>query len=194
MRALTLLFIALFTVALAAPATAAVFLNGVNIDGVHGQNFENCSVQIDDKGNVHITAKGYEIHAVQAKQTPTPPPPPPVTKSYFLVAETPKGDSQYDVDVFINSVFVKRILSTEKQLTLEVTKYMVLGKNIVHFTAVKNLKEGRKSLMASDALTINIGEGTQTPKTIVLDSVLVEYVRTAAEVINFDGDVVFTGR
>ena len=194
MRALTLLFIALFTVALAAPATAAVFLNGVNIDGVHGQNFENCSVQIDDKGNVHITAKGYEIHAVQAKQTPTPPPPPPVTKSYFLVAETPKGDSQYDVDVFINSVFVKRILSTEKQLTLEVTGYLVLGKNIVHFTAVKNLKEGRKSLMASDALTINIGEGTQTPKTIVLDSVLVEYVRTAAEVINFDGDVVFTGR
>ena len=91
-------------------------------------------------------------------------------------------------------MFVKRILSTEKQLTLEVTKYMVLGKNIVHFTAVKNLKEGRKSLMASDALTINIGEGTQTPKTIVLDSVLVEYVRTAAEVINFDGDVVFTGR
>ncbi|HEY1098738.1 MAG TPA: hypothetical protein VGF99_07410, partial [Myxococcota bacterium] len=113
----------------ALPASASVFLNGVNIDGVTGQSFENCAVQIDEKGNIHITAKGYEIHAVQPKAPtpPAPPPPPPVTKSYFLIAETAAGDSQYDVDVFINSVFVKRVLSTDKQITIEVSKYLVKG-------------------------------------------------------------------
>jgi len=191
MRALTLMFILLSSL----PASASTFLNGVNIDGVANQTFENCTVSIDDKGNVLITAKGYEIHAVQPKPTTpkAPPPPPPVTKHYFLVADT-EGDSQYDVDVFINSVFVKRILSTDKQLTLEVSKYLVGGKNTVHFTAVKNLKEGRKSIKPEHALKIHLGEGTQTPETIVLDQVLVEYIRTAAEITNFDNDVALTGR
>ncbi len=191
MRVLTLLLLSL---AVGAPAMASTFLNGVNIDGVNNQSFENCTVRIDEKGNILITAKGYEIHAVQQKPTTTTPPsPPPVTKHYFLVAEA-DGDSQYDVDIFMNSVFVKRVLSTDPQLTLDVSKYLVTGKNTVHFTAVKNVKEGRKSINASHALKIHVGEGTQTPETIVLDQVLVEYVRTAAEIANFDNDVVLAGR
>ena len=36
----------------AAPSGAkSVFLNGVNIDGVTNQKFENATVVIDDKGN-----------------------------------------------------------------------------------------------------------------------------------------------
>jgi hypothetical protein len=184
-----------FVVLFAAPASASVFLNGVNIDGVTNQTFENCTVTVDDKGNVLITAKGYEIHQPTAATAPVAPPkPPPVTKHYFLVAETALGDSQYDVDIFINSVFVKRVLSTDAQLTLEVSRFLNVGKNTVHFTAVKNLKEGRKSLSAEHALRIHVGEGTQTPETIVLDQVLIEYARTAAEMTNFDHDVVLTGR
>ena len=191
MRVITLLFLLLS----ALPASASTFLNGVNVDGVTNQTFENCTVSLDDRGNVHITAKGYEIHAMQPKTlTPqTPPPPPPVTKHYFLIAEA-EGDSQYDVDVFINSVFVKRILSTDAQLTLEVSKYLVSGRNTVHFTAVKNLKEGRKSIKRQDTLKIHLGEGAQTPETIVLDQVLIEYMRTAAEITNFDNDTALTGR
>lgn len=183
-------------VLLSLPASASVFLNGVNIDGVTNQTFENCTVTVDDKGNVLITAKGYEIHQPAAATTtpPAPPKPPPVTKHYFLVAETALGDSQYDVDIFINSVFVKRVLSTDAQLTLDVSKFLNTGKNTVHFTAVKNLKEGRKSLSPEHALRIHVGEGTQTPETIVLDQVLIEYARTAAEMGNFDNDVVLTGR
>jgi hypothetical protein len=192
MRAICL-FVSL--VLLSLPASASVFLNGVNIDGVTNQTFENCTVTVDEKGNVLITAKGYEIHQpTAATAPPAPPKPPPVTKHYFLVAETALGDSQYDVDIFINSVFVKRVLSTDAQLTLDVSKFLTVGKNTVHFTGVKNLKEGRKSLSAEHALRIHVGEGTQTPETIVLDQVLIEYARTAAEMGNFDNDVVLTGR
>jgi hypothetical protein len=192
MRALCLFAL---LVLLSTSASASVFLNGVNIDGVTNQTFENCTVVVDDKGNILITAKGYEVHQpAPTTAPPTPPKPPPVTKSYFLIAETALGDSQYDVDIFINSVFVKRVLSTDAQLTLDVSKFLNTGKNTVHFTAVKNLKEGRKSLSAEHALRIHVGEGTQTPETIVLDQVLIEYARTAAEMGNFDNDVVVTGR
>src|SRR5512138_2694199 len=45
----------------AAPASAAVYLNGVNIDGVVGQRFDNCTVVIDERGNVRIEARGYAV-------------------------------------------------------------------------------------------------------------------------------------
>ncbi len=55
---------------------ASIFLNGVNIDGIVGETFKNCTVQIDGKGDVYITAKGYQIQAVggggNATSTPVP--------------------------------------------------------------------------------------------------------------------------
>src|SRR5512145_2615325 len=62
----------------AAPASAAVYLNGVNIDGVVGQRFDNCTVVIDERGNVRIEAKGYAVKvdggdAGQGSRTQPPP-------------------------------------------------------------------------------------------------------------------------
>ncbi len=67
----------------ALPAGAAsIFLNGVNIDGIVGETFKNCTVQIDGKGDVYITAKGYQIQSVggggTATSTPVPTNPAPV--------------------------------------------------------------------------------------------------------------------
>src|SRR5512133_823644 len=62
MRALALLLAAgLAGAATPAAGAPSVTLNGVNIDGVTGQRFENCTVVIDERGNVHITAKGYAV-------------------------------------------------------------------------------------------------------------------------------------
>ena len=41
---------------------ASVFLNGVNIDGVTNQKFQNCNVEIDQFGNVKIMAKGFAVN------------------------------------------------------------------------------------------------------------------------------------
>ena len=68
-------FAALSTPALAGPTLS---LNGVVIDGVTDQKFENATVLIDAVGNVYITVKGYLV-----KGDPAPPPatvrPPPAT-------------------------------------------------------------------------------------------------------------------
>src|SRR5512140_2605165 len=97
-----------------APALAApsLTLNGVAIDGVTDQRFENCTVVIDAQGNIHIQAKGYAVRT-SGDEPRTPPiepqhagsgggisPRPPgtvgvgagpgagkVTRRYFLAAE-----------------------------------------------------------------------------------------------------------
>lgn len=181
------------------PAQAvSVYLNGVNIDGVTGQSFENCSVSIDEKGNVLITAKGYEVQRQTpnaAKATTAAAPATPVTKHYFLVTETSApGKVQYDVDIFVNATWIKRIAANDGQVILDISKHLRQGKNTVHFTAVKNLKEGRKSVSAGDYLKIHVGEGSMGGNNVMIDNPLIEYTRTAAELDNVDQEFTITGR
>ncbi len=177
-------------------ALGAVFLNGVNIDGVVNQTIEGCTVKIDEKGNILITAKGYQVQA----STPTPQPAPaaaaaePVTKQYFLVSDMTAVGAQYDVDVFINSVWVKRVAAKDQQVILDISKHLRKGKNKVHMTAVKNLKEGRKSMSPNDWLKLHIGEGSVSDDNVMIDNPLLEYTRTAAEVETFENEFDVVGR
>lgn len=181
-------------------AQAAVFLNGVNIDGVVNQTFENCTVKIDEKGNILITAKGYEVQAPGTTPPPAPPTPTtpafePVTKQYFLVTDmsTP-AHAQFDVDIFINQVWVKRINATDGQVIVDISKHLHKGKNAIHFTATKNIKEGRKSVSPAHYLKLHVGEGSVSGNNVMIDNPLIEYTRTAAEMGTFDDDLVITGR
>ena len=73
------LALCLAAVALVAPRPAAavptVTLNGVPIAGVTSQTFENCTVVIDEKGNIHIQAKGYAVRSAagDAPRSPVEP-------------------------------------------------------------------------------------------------------------------------
>ncbi len=180
-------------------AAASIFLNGVNIDGAVNQTIENCTVKIDDKGNVLIIAKGYEVRptAIPTVASPKPmaPPPEPVTKQYFLVAQTSTPAlAQYDVDVFINHVWIKRVTAAEAQLVLDVSKHLHKGANVVHFTAKKNLGDRRKSEAAEHSLMLHLGEGSIVDNNVVIERPLIEYVRTAAEVDAYDDDIVIVAR
>lgn len=184
-----------------APAASAkgpsVFLNGVNIDGVTNQSFNNVKVEIDAKGNVLITAKGYEVQKVGTKGPSRAPAATtaPVTKRYFLVSETTvPGAPQYEVDIFINSVWVKRISHKEAQNVVEVTKHLRQGKNTVHFSATKVMKDGRTSTSPTHALKILLGEGNMGGNNVMIDNAIIEYERTAAETKNFTDEFNVTGR
>lgn len=183
----------------AAPASAkgSVFLNGVNIDGVVNQKFENVTVTIDDKGNLLITAKGYEIQAT----TPVVKPPTPavdagpVTKRYFLVSETAGlGLAQYDIDVFINSTWIKRISSNDPQAVVDISRWMKKGKNTVHFAATKVMGAERKSSSPAHYLKIYIGEGNMGGNNVMIDNALIEYKRDASEMGNFADELPIEGR
>jgi hypothetical protein len=182
--------------ALAAPTVAkSVFLNGVNIDGVVNQKFENATVVIDDKGNVLINVKGYEVQTVTPKPVTPPVDAGPVTKRYFMVNEASgPGLAQYDIDVFVNSVWIKRVSSNDAQNVLEITKYLKRGKNVVHFTATKALTESRKSASPAHYVKIYIGEGNMGGNQVMIDNPLLEYKRDASEMQTFSDDYSIEGK
>ena len=199
---------------------AATFLNGVNIDGLRSQSFEKCkTIQIDDRGDVHLDCPGYEVQApapqaqapvtqapapapiVPAAPTPAvaqssvgaPPPATAISKHYWLVSEENPG-AQYDLDVFVNSKWVRKIKAGEPQIVLEVTKYLTPGPNKVLFAATKHLEAGRKSASPAAFLKITVGEGEAGGNTVMIDNPLVECKRTAAETDNVNEEFIMQAR
>ncbi len=177
---------------------AGVFLNGVNIEGVTSQKFENCTVVIDEQGNVLITAKGYQVETVspaKAQAKPEAEVTGPVSRRYFLVSETSApGMTQYDIDIFINAVWIKRISHDDSQTVLEISRHLKKGKNVVHLTATKNLGGARRSASPQHYLKVIIGEGNMGGNNVMIDNAIIEYTRTAAEMKNFSEDFQVTGR
>jgi hypothetical protein len=165
----------------------SVFLNEVNIDGVVGQHFDNCAIDIDAQGNVHITARGYKVEVQKPQQATPPPPQTAVSKRYWLVTENRSpGMDQYDIEVLINNQTVKKIASKDESVYLEITRYVHAGDNSVYIIAKKNLDGGqRRSTSPYHSTRVIIGEGTVNEKTIVIDKQLLDYRRNAGETQNF---------
>jgi len=207
MRPLALL-LALAAAGAAAPASAApaVTLNGVNIDGVTGQKFENCTVVIDGQGNVHIQAKGYAVKGPsaeaggepgqpQAAQRPADARPAEtrtasgraapagkLTRRYFLATEhTPPG-TQYDLAIFINAQWIREVKASEPQLVMEITKYLHPGPNKVTLAATKRIVGERLAYGSDVQLKVVIGEGNVGGGHVMIDVPLVETSRSAADI------------
>jgi hypothetical protein len=182
---------------LSVPAQAGVFLNGVNIDGVTNQKFENVTVEIDAKGNILITAKGFDVKAAPPKTKPKAASPgaAPVTKRYFLVSETnAPGMPQYEVDVFINSVWVKRISHKDPQTVIEISKHLKQGPNTMHLTATKVVKGKRTSASPQHYLRVIVGEGNMGGNQVMIDKALLEQKYTAADTDSKSTDHPIQGR
>lgn len=194
----------------AQPAAAGprVSLNGVAIDGVTDQRFENCTVTIDSHGDVNIEAKGYAVRSAGGspaalKAVPLAPPPAPpaagqaapapgaapaspaapekLSRRYFLVTEQTRVDgTQFDIAVFINAKWIRELKSREDQVVTEVTRYLRPGPNKVTLAASKRPGE-RKSTSPDVIYRVVIGEGDQGGDHVRIDVPLVDARRTAAE-------------
>jgi hypothetical protein len=191
---------------------SSVFLNGVNIDGLRSQTFEKCkAVKIDDRGDVHLECSGYQVEQQAASSAPAPAPAPVVptaptvaasalvpasiSKHYWLVTEEKDGaQAQYDLDVFVNSKWLRKIKSGEGQIVLEVTKYLQPGTNKVLFAATKRLESGRKSASPASFVKVTVGEGESGGNTVMIDNPLVECKRTAAETDNVNEEFTIQAR
>ncbi len=196
MRPLALL-VAIALTGGASPALAgpSVTLNGVGIDGVTSQKFENCTVTIDAQGNIHIEAKGYAVKtgAPDAGRTVATTstsraaadvraPPGKPTRRYFLATEQTPPGAQYDLAIFINAQWIREVKASEPQLVMEITKYLRAGPNKVTLAATKRIgAEGRLATGSDVQLKVVVGEGNVGGGHVMIDVPLVETARTAAE-------------
>lgn len=155
----------------------SVFLNGVNVDGLTDQTFEKVNVRLDEKGNVHIDAPGYSATVVQPGKTRAQ-----ITRRYWLATEEPTpGMAEYEVDVYVNSKWIRRVKSGEDQVVADITKHLVPGKNSVVMTARKIGGEARKSVSERHFLRVIVGEGSASKEQVTIDNPLARFTRTAAE-------------
>lgn len=189
----------------------SVFLNGVNIDGVKSQRFEKATVRIDAEGNVHIDAPGYAARVTTVTPTPAPaaqhPPvsPPPsgapidagvatvpvpaaapvpgrITQRYWLVTEqTTPGMTDFDIDVYVNSRWVRRLRNNEDQVAQDITRELRPGANAVTLIARKTPGGTRRSTSASNVFKVIIGEGNEGGGNVMIDTPLIRFQKTAAD-------------
>jgi hypothetical protein len=181
-------------------ALASIFLNGVNIDGVRNQAFDKCkTVLIDERGDVRLDCPGYQVEAPAA---PAPKPAAPaaapaaaITKHYWLVTDQSEpGAAQYDLDLFLNGKWLRKLKSGEDQIVMEVTKLLQPGANKLLVAATKRLEGGRRSASATANVRVIVGEGEASAGSVTIDNPLVECKRTAAETDNINEEFTIQAR
>jgi hypothetical protein len=206
MRALAL-SLAIAAAASAGPASAgpALTLNGVPIDGVTNQRFENATVVVDEKGDIHLEARGYAVKAsaeapggvgpgsrpAGSERTAAPGK---LSRRYFLATEHAPPGTQYDLAIFINAQWIREVKSTEPQVVMEITRYLRPGGNKVLLAATKRIPGDRLSSSKDVTLKVVVGEGNVGGDHVMIDNPLVEMTRTAAEIDDRTDEYVLEAR
>lgn len=166
-----------------------IYFNGVKVTGLSNQTFGNCEIRFDSKGDVHIKAKGYTVRAVDApaaSQAAATQPTGKLKERYYLVSmASAPPKTQYDVDLFANGKFVRKVRGADAQGIYEISGFLKRGKNLMQFAATKNYR-GRKRLSESsdDYLRLLVGTGVKGEDTINITKVLMEFRVSAHDVLN----------
>jgi hypothetical protein len=179
----------------ATAAAGSVYLNGVRIDGVTGQKFDKVSVRIDDKGDVYIDAPGYNVRQVEGAPENTAQLLGSMTKKYFLVTEqTAPGMTEYDIDVYVNSKWLRRLRNNDEQIVTDITKNLTPGKNTIMFIAKKESSGSRKSFAKGDVFRVILGEGNMSGDHVMIDNPMIRFERSAADTNDLTQEFTLTTR
>lgn len=187
----------------------SVYLNNVKIDNVQLKNmkFEKVTVRLDEKGDLYIDAPGYQIKVMDpgvqpasagstettsAEEGGTPK----LTRKYFLVTEqTAPGMTDYDIDVYVNSKWIRKLANNEEQVYTEITRYLTPGKNTVLLAAHKLDAQGsRNSYSPQHVFRVIIGEGNVGGDKVMIDRPVVDFQKTAADQTDSTKEFTFTTR
>jgi hypothetical protein len=105
-----------------------------------------------------------------------------LTRRYWLTtAQSVPGMTDYDIDLFINSRWVRKLRNSEEQVIAEITDSLVPGKNTVLLMAHKVAAGARRSESPQHVFKVIIGEGNEGGGNVMIDNPLIRYQRTAAE-------------
>lgn len=169
-------------IGLAASGGITIRINGVDVTGLSNQKFEGCTVEFDSKGNVQITAPGYEIKKIVPDEPskPVAPKPSKLSKHYYLFTEAKNGTKVGDeYSLIVNDKVVKKFKSTDEMVVEDITEYLKSGSNLVLITAVKSDSYGGGSM--KNWFRIVIGEGHEEDNKAVIKKTLHKFTRLASD-------------
>lgn len=118
-----------------------------------------------------------------------------ITRRYWLVTEqSVPGMTEYDIDVYVNSKWVRKLRNNEDQVVTELTRHLLPGQNTILFTARKAVGSTRRSLSPSHVFKVIIGEGNMGGGNLMIDNPLVRFQRTAADTQDVSEEFTLTTR
>lgn len=136
---------------------------------------------------------------VVAAPAPAPAPvdtaPARITRRYWLVTEqSAVGMSEYDIDLYVNSRWVRKLRNGEDQVISEITRELQPGKNTVLMIAHKVAGGSRRSESPQHVFKVIIGEGNEGGGNVMIDNPLIRFQRTAAETEGLSEEFTLTTR
>ena len=149
---------------LAAPQQGRLFLNGVPIDGVRGQQFSNASVRIDEQGRVFIDAPDYEVAPPAETVRLKPARLAPGEGAMVIFQSQAHGKTEMNVEVLVNGTKVADEVDP-LQSVHDLLAHLKPGKNMIE------VKLGRKG--GTGAMEVVIGLGGIRDSRIELTDTLV---------------------
>ena len=118
-----------------------------------------------------------------------------LTRRYFLITEqTAPGMTEFDIDVYVNSKWIRKLGNEDGQIYTEITRYLVPGKNTVLLNARKLSNGSRKSYSPEHLFRVIIGEGNVGGNHVMIDRTVVDFKRTAADQENVSKEFSFVTR
>lgn len=119
--------------------------------------------------------------APTAPATPQPRPDR-ITQRYWLVTEqTVPGMTDYDIDVYVNSRWLKKLRSNDDQVVADITKHLQPGGNQVMLVARKIVAGQKRSDSPKHVFRVIIGEGNEGGGNVMIDNPLIRFQTSAAE-------------
>jgi hypothetical protein len=105
-----------------------------------------------------------------------------ITQRYFLVTEqTVPGMAEYDIDVYVNSTWLRKLRGNEDQVVADITRHLKPGDNVVTLMAKKTSSGPRRSDSPKHVFRVIIGEGNEGGGNVMIDNPLIRFQTTAAE-------------
>jgi hypothetical protein len=134
-----------------------------------------------------------------APAAPTPPAeevvPDRISRRYWLVSEqSVPGMTEYEIDVYVNSKWIKKLRNNEEQVVTEITRHLQPGKNVVLLTARKVVADTRRSTSPTHTFKVIIGEGNMGGGNVMIDNPLIRFQRTAADTQDVSEEFTLTTR
>lgn len=194
MRNQILLILAL--VFMGTSATAAdVYINGQKLGAVADIEMKNVSVRFDAKGDIYITAPGYDVVAPGGANQDTEMPEKKLLGTYCMVADTDApGVVPFTYELFVNGNKIGEFASDQSTVMLPLTEHIQVGKNTVGIKAHHDASRMVSPPMRRKAFRIRAGEGVMTGGQCTLSTSPILYTRLARDTGDRENSFTFVAR
>ncbi|MCP3062529.1 hypothetical protein LXT21_27460 [Myxococcus sp. K38C18041901] len=105
-----------------------------------------------------------------------------ITQRYWLVTEqTVPGMTEYDIEVYVNSRWLRKLRGNEDQVVADITQHLKPGANQVMLMARKISTGSKRSDSPKHLFRVIIGEGNEGGGNVMIDNPLIRFQTSAAE-------------